>query len=42
MYKGRNAEVYRGGREGYGAGAAEDQKFRYGYGFRVSSSAIRK
>lgn len=33
-YKGRNAEVYRGGREGYGAGAAEDQKFRYGYGFR--------
>lgn len=33
-YKGRKAEVYRGGREGYGAGAKEGQKFQFGYGFR--------
>lgn len=33
-YKGRPAEVYRGGREGYGAGAAEGMKFQFGYGFR--------
>lgn len=33
-YKGRKAEVYTGGREGFGPGAAEGQKFQYGYGFR--------
>lgn len=33
-YKGRKAEVYRGGREGYGTGAAEGMKFQFGYGFR--------
>lgn len=33
-YKGRKAEVYRGGREGYGAGAKEGMKFQFGYGFR--------
>lgn len=33
-YKGRTAEVYKGGREGYGAGAKEGMKFQYGYGFR--------
>lgn len=33
-YKGRKAEVWRGGREGYGSGAKEGQKFQFGYGFR--------
>lgn len=33
-YKGRKAEVYRGGREGFGTGAKEGMKFQFGYGFR--------
>lgn len=33
-YKGRKADVYRGGREGFGAGAKEGMKFQFGYGFR--------
>ena len=34
IYQNRPAEVYRGGREGYGPGAKEGQKFQFGYGFR--------
>ena len=33
-YKGRKAAVYRGGTEGFGAGAKEGMKFQFGYGFR--------
>lgn len=33
-YKNRKAEVYRGGREGFGTGAKEGMKFQFGYGFR--------
>lgn len=33
-YKGRKAEVFRGGREGFGTGAKEGMKFQFGYGFR--------
>ncbi|WP_347023606.1 RagB/SusD family nutrient uptake outer membrane protein [Bacteroides eggerthii] len=33
-YKGRKAEVFVGGSEGFGPGAKEGQKFQFGYGFR--------
>lgn len=34
QWQGRTAEVYSGGREGYGSGSNVQQKTRYGYGFR--------
>lgn len=33
-WQGRKAEVYKGGREGYGTGSSVNQKTQYGYGFR--------
>ncbi len=33
-WQGRTAEVYKGGREGYGTGSKVQQKTQYGYGFR--------
>jgi len=33
-WQGRKAEVYIGGREGYGSGSSVGQKTQYGYGFR--------
>ena len=33
-WQGRKAEVYTGGREGYGTGSSVGQKTQYGYGFR--------
>lgn len=33
-WQGRKAEVYTGGREGYGSGSSVGQKTQYGYGFR--------
>ena len=33
-WQGRKAEVYKGGREGYGPGSSVQQKTQYGYGFR--------
>lgn len=33
-WQGRKAEVYKGGREGYGTGSSVGQKTQFGYGFR--------